>query len=259
MAPFLKKIDLYPIKSLDGVAVPTATVLLSGALQHDRTFALFDEAGNFVNGKRNVRIHRVRSHFSSDFYHVTLQVENEAGAQTFHITQARSALETWFSHYFQEPILIQQDSEQGFPDDTDSPGPTVISTATLQTVANWFGLSLEETRLRFRTNLEVDGVPAFWEDRLFSESGEPVTFQIGTASFQGINPCQRCVVPTRNPQTGENIPAFQKQFIQQRAETLPPEVARSRFNHFYRLAVNTRALPTNAGKILRVGDQVLCE
>jgi hypothetical protein len=144
----------------------------------------------------------------------------------------------------------------GFPDDTASPGPTVISTATLQTVAGWYGISLDETRRRFRTNLEIDGVPAFWEDQLFSESGEPVTFQIGDVILQGINPCQRCIVPTRDSQTGEILRGFQTRFVQQRAETLPSGTARSRFNHFYRLAVNTRIPPASSPQALTVGDAV---
>ncbi|MBE7381317.1 MAG: MOSC N-terminal beta barrel domain-containing protein [Leptolyngbya sp. SIO1E4] len=259
MHPHLVRIDLYPIKSLDGVTVQTATVLPSGALQDDRTFALFDQAGKFVNGKRNASVHGVRSHFSADVSAVTVQAEAADASQTFRLVQEKAALEAWFSAYFQQPITLQQNTEMGFPDDTDSPGPTVISTATLQAVADWFGLSLAEVRRRFRTNLEIDGVPAFWEDRLFSETGDPVTFQIGAVPLQGINPCQRCVVPTRDPQTGAAMPAFQKQFIQQRAATLPAGVARSRFNHFYRLAVNTRVLPVAAGKSLKVGDVVSCE
>ena len=258
MTVYLARIGLYPIKSLDGVMVQTAKFLASGALQHDRTFALFDQTQKFVNGKRYASIHQIRSCFSDDLSQVTLQADHAAPTQTFQVTQERSALAIWFSNYFQQPVTIQQNDVMGFPDDTDSPGPTIISTATLQVVADWFGLSLPETRRRFRTNLEIDGVPAFWEDRLFSATGEPVPFQIGAVPLLGINPCQRCVVPTRDPLTGEAIAAFQKQFVQKRAATLPATVARSRFNHFYRLAVNTRGLPDAAGKILRVGDSVSC-
>ncbi|MEL7314211.1 MAG: MOSC N-terminal beta barrel domain-containing protein, partial [Cyanobacteria bacterium J06559_3] len=253
----LARVDLYPIKSLDGIGVGSAAILPSGALLHDRTYALHDQTGKFVNGKRYANIHRVRSQFSKDFSSVTLQTKSAANtARTFHLAHEQTALAEWLTAYFQQPVTLQENTEQGFPDDTESPGPTVISTGTLQTVANWFGLSLEETRRRFRTNLEIDGVPAFWEDQLFSETGEPVAFQIGGVSILGINPCQRCVVPTRDAVTGEAISAFQKRFVQQRADTLPAGVARSRFNHFYRLAVNTRVSPAMAGKVLRVGDRV---
>ena len=59
--------------------------------------------------------------------------------------------------------------------------------------------------------------------------------------LEGINPCQRCIVPTRDSRTGEPSPDFAQIFRARRAETLPPWANRARFNHFYRLAVNTRA------------------
>ncbi len=254
MAPHLARIDIYPIKSFDGVALKTATVLRSGALQGDRAFALVDASGKFVNGKRFVSIHRVRSRFSDDLSQISVGVDEAASFSTFHLTEQTTDFEQWCSDYFGQPVTLQHNDAMGFPDDTDSPGPTVISTATLQTVADWYGLSLEEARRRFRSNLEIDGVPAFWEDQLFSESGEPVPFQIGAVNFLGINPCQRCVVPTRDSQTGDATQSFQKVFNAQRAATLPATVARSRFNHFYRLAVNTRLVPDATLASLAVGD-----
>ncbi|MCU0547170.1 MAG: MOSC domain-containing protein [Oscillatoriaceae cyanobacterium Prado104] len=111
-----------------------------------------------------------------------------------------------------------------------SPGPTIISTSTLEAIASWYpGLDLEEIRLRFRSNIEISGVPAFWEDRLFAAAQEIVNFQIGNVQFMGINPCQRCVVITRDSQTGEAYPNFQKTFVAQRRTTLPAWVDRSRF------------------------------
>lgn len=256
MAVYLARIDLYPIKSLDGLAVPTAQVLASGALQHDRAFALVDQSGQFVNAKRYASIQRVRSRFTNDIAQVALWVNDPSAAATFPLDRARDRVAAWFSDYFQQPISLKHNPDMGFPDDTAAPGPTVISTATLQAVADWYGLSLAETRRRFRTNLEIDGVPAFWEDQLLAESGEPVTFQIGEVVLEGINPCQRCVVPTRDSQTGAVLPGFQKRFSQARAESLPAGVARSRFNHFYRLAVNTRIAPTSSSPSLTVGDAV---
>jgi len=258
MTPYLARIDLYPIKSLDGVTVTTATVLKSGALQHDRAWALVDQSGQWVNGKRFASIHQVRSRFADDCQHVSIWTDDPAQAVAFHLFTDQAALADWFSDYLQQPVQLQHNPESGFPDDTASPGPTVVSTATLQTVADWYGLSLTETRRRFRTNLEIDGVPAFWEDQLFSESGAPVSFQIGTVMFWGINPCQRCVVPTRDSQTGAATPGFQKTFIPQRAAALPAGVARSRFNHFFRLAVNTQLAPDapRTPLTLTVGDAV---
>jgi uncharacterized protein YcbX len=254
MAPYLARINIYPLKSFDGMTVKTATVLKCGALQGDRAFTLVDAAGKFVNGKRYVSIHRVRSRFSDDLSQISVWVNELTSAVTFHLTDQTADFEQWCSEYFGQPVTLLHNGDTGFPDDTNSPGPTVISTATLQTVADWYGLSLDETRRRFRSNLEIDGVPAFWEDRLFSEAGEPVPFQIGAVTFLGINPCQRCIVPTRDPQTGDATQNFQKVFSAQRAAMLPANVARSRFNHFYRLAVNTRLAPETNPSALSVGD-----
>jgi len=138
-----------------------------------------------------------------------------------------------------------------------SPGPTIISTATLEAIASWYpGLDVEEVRLRFRTNIEISGVPAFWEDQLFAEPEDTVNFQMGNVQFMGINPCQRCVVITRDSQTGETDLKFQKTFVTQRQTTLPEWAERSRFNHFYRLAINTRLPVTEAGKKICIGDEL---
>jgi uncharacterized protein len=116
-------------------------------------------------------------------------------------------------------------------------------------------LALDNVRRRFRASLEIDGVPAFWEDRLFGENERSVVrFTIGEVHFEGSNPCARCPVPPRDPCTGQLIPTFQKHFTQQREAFLPSWSPRSRFDHFYRFSTNTRVASTQAGKILRLHD-----
>ena len=61
--PYVSKLLIYPIKSLDSVSVERVTILKSGALKYDRQFAIFDESDHFVNGKRNARVHALRSQF----------------------------------------------------------------------------------------------------------------------------------------------------------------------------------------------------
>lgn len=257
LAMKLAYIYLYPIKSLDGIKVSEATILPSGALQGDREWAIVDQQGQFVNAKRTAEIHKLRSQFDLTAGTVTIGVQGNSQTETFSLESDRPGLQSWLGHYFGFPVRLVQNPEVGFPDDLDSPGPTVISTETLQTVASWFpGLDLEQTRSRFRTNLEIAGVEPFWEDRLFGADDRLVPFQIGEVKLGGVNPCQRCIVPTRNPTTGEKTEQFQKQFLQKRQETLPGWANRSRFNHFFRLAINTRLAETEAGKVLRVGDAI---
>lgn len=256
--PYLARIDLYPFKSLDGVTVEQVSVLESGALEHDREYALFDGQGGVVNGKRCAQIHRLRSQISNNFQTLTLQ-DGETDPRNFDLESDRRALNTWLSDYFQMDIQVRQNPAIGFPDDTDAPGPTVISTATLEEVASWYpDLTVPELRRRLRTNLEIGGVPPFWEDRLFADANRYVQFQIGTLILLGVNPCQRCIVPTRDSQSGDATAQFQKTFVNQRRQSLPNWVNPSRFNHFYRLAVNTQ-IPNVRDPIITRGDEVTLE
>jgi uncharacterized protein YcbX len=254
--PYLAKIYIYPIKSLDGVELDQATLLPGGALAGDREFALFDEQGAVVNAKRTAHIQTIRSAFDLAARTITLWVQGTDDRQTFHLDGDRSAIETWLSNYLGFPIHLQQNLHMGFPDDTEASGPTVASIASLEAVTTWFDLSLEEVRRRFRTNLEVAETPAFWEDQLYAVSDKRVPFQIGEVTLLGNNPCQRCIVPTRNPWTGEPLPQFQKQFSAKRLETLPSWSDRAWFKHFYKLTLNTCVSPSETGKTLHVGDSI---
>src|SRR6266850_94947 len=52
---------------------------------------------------------------------------------------------------------------------------------------------------------------------------------------------------------------FQKRFSELRRAHLPSWSPSQRFDHFYRLATNTRVPPSESGKTLRVGDPVLLQ
>ena len=258
MKPYVSQIFIYPIKSLDWVSCDRITILNSGALKGDRTWAIFDRAGNFVNGKRHQKVHALRSEFNSETDTLSLLVQGTNKPAKFNLIEEQEKVCNWLSEYFGFPVELKQDLNMGFPDDTVSPGATIISTATLEAIASWYPeLNTEDIRRRFRANIEIAGVPAFWEDRLFTIAGQTVNFNVGNVEFMGVNPCKRCVVIARDPQTGEPYPRFQKTFINQRKTTLPEWAERSRFDHFFRIAVNTRLSSTEAGKIISVGDEVV--
>ncbi|WP_309738781.1 MOSC N-terminal beta barrel domain-containing protein [Chamaesiphon sp. OTE_20_metabat_361] len=255
--PTLAQIVIYPIKSLDGLIVTRSKISVGGALEFDRRWAIVDESGTVVNAKRTAKIQQLRSqfNFTEDRSTIALQIRDENTSYTFCLTTELTQLARWLSEFFGFPVQLIENAAVGFPDDLDAYGPTIVSTATLEKICEWFpGLDLAEVRRRFRTNLELDGVPAFWEDRLFGAPGETIDFQLGDVQFHGINPCQRCIVPTRNSVTGDVSPKFQQIFTHQRQQTLPAGVNRSRFNHFYRLAVNTRIPLAESGKFLKTGD-----
>jgi uncharacterized protein len=274
LLPRLAGIRLHPIKSLDPVSVTEARIGPGGGLEHDRAWALFSVDGRWVNGKRSAAMHLIRATYAPDLDSVTLAVPGDRRsipARTFPFPGGAEDAAEWFSVYFDQQILVRH-APEGFPDDNIANGPTIISTASLQTVSAWFpGLTLDAARQRFRTTLEIDSadsaaktasanghLPAFWEDQLYGEDERSVVrFRIGEVNFEGSNPCARCPVPARDPQTGADLTGFQKRFSDLRRETLPPWAPAARFDHFYRLAVNTRVAVTETGKALRVGETLV--
>ncbi|MEA5597250.1 MOSC domain-containing protein [Rivularia sp. UHCC 0363] len=255
--PHVARIYIYPIKSLDGVEVKQARVLQSGALECDRQFAIFDEQGKFVNAKRHPKIHLLRSKFDLENKIVSLQILG-SDTEDFNLESEIPRLEVWLSKFFGFTVKLRNNLITGFPDDTVSPGPTIVSTATLKEVASWYSdLNEDDIRRRMRTTIEIDGVPAFWEDKLFCESDNTINFKVGNLQFVGVNPCQRCIVPTRDAVTGEVNSDFQKIFVNKRRD-LPEWVNKSRFNHYYKLAVNTRLASEEFGnEVIKVGDELI--
>ena len=249
------RIVLFPIKSLDGISVPSARLLPSGALEHDRRFAIVDDDGRVVNAKRTAAIHRLQAAHDLSANEVTV-TRPETQPKTFSLPDDHEALARWLSEHFGFPVHLEEDTRTGFPDDRSAGGPTIISTQTIELVAEWFRLAADEVRQRFRANIEVDADTAFAEDQLFGNPGESVLFEVGEVALCGTNPCQRCAVPSRSPTTGDVLEQFVRRFSDFRQQSLPAWVARGAFDHFYRLAVNTKLAAAPADAVLRVGDPV---
>ena len=264
--PRLERLRIYPVKGLDGVAVDAAEIIDGGTLAHDREFALFDadatppedaadsvhEHGVF-NAKRSDRFHRLDVDF--DPATAELSVETDDGEhRQFDLDDGRDAASAWFSDYFDADLTLHRNASLGFVDRRGM-GPSVVSTATLEVVASWFdGLSVESARRRLRANVEIAGVPAFWEDR-FVGDGAPA-FEAGGVRFEGVTPCARCVVPERDPDTGEPLPEFRERFVREREATFPDWADEAAFDHYYTLMLIARVPEADRGATLTVGDGV---
>lgn len=255
--PVLSRIAIFPIKALDPLECESVVVSPAGPIVGDRRWALFDEQGKYVNGKRCPAVHRLRVEYSRDLRRACFYLAGQCARREFDLHTEVQALEKWLSDYFGFRVWVRQDETVGFPDDTASLGPTVIAQASLLRVAEHFHLDLQQSRWRFRANLEIGECEPFWEDRLYGRKEEVVRFRIGELILEGTNPCKRCVVPSRDPWTGETIPDFVNRFVDWRRAHLPPWAEPSRFQDtFYRFMVNTRPLPGQGYKTLRLGDPV---
>jgi uncharacterized protein YcbX len=254
--PRLSRITIYPIKSLDGYTVAATELMEAGPILGDRRWAIVDPMRQFVNGKRTAAVHPIRATFQQDGAVVTLSREGLEG-ERFVLPDDAGRAGEWLSEAIGRKCLLIENLAIGFPDDADAAGPTLVSTSSLERVAAWFELELDEVRRRFRANLEIDAAEPFWEDRLVATETGPITFAIGSVWFRGRTPCQRCVVPSRDSATGDVISGFAKTFSAHRQEELPSWAPAEAFNHFYRLTLNTSLDPSMEGpRRIRVGDEL---
>ena len=254
MKATIQKLTTYPIKSFDGVDVEQVTILPSGGIQHDRRFAFTDTDGNYFNGKNYTQIHRFETHFINTWHNIVLVDKHDDQREYFDLQTDLQPMLKWMQQI--EPAIgdIEESTDCGITDDRDAPGPTIISTATLETVASWFDdITVDSVRRRLRCNIEIHGVPAFWEDNFIN--GKQV-LRIGDVQFLGTTSSRRCVVPTRDPDSGEPTPGFAKTVRALREQSLPAWSDRSQFDHFFRLATNTLLATDCYGGTIHVGDEV---
>ncbi|MFB6173891.1 MAG: MOSC domain-containing protein [Halobacteriales archaeon] len=244
---------VFPVKGLDGIDLDRAAILEGGTLEHDREFALFDAEEEVLNGKRTDRVHDLRTAF--DRASGTLVVDPpDGGVRRFDLDADRERAEAFFGEFFGLDLTMERDTSLGYVDRREM-GPSVVSTATLRTVASWFdGMAVEGARRRLRANVEVSGVPAFWEDRFVGEDAP--AFEVGDVRFEGVTPCGRCVVPQRDPDTGEPIEAFRERFLERRRESFPDWADEEAFDHLYSVMIITRIPEADRNGSLSVGDPV---
>jgi uncharacterized protein YcbX len=255
--PLVSRITIYPVKSLDGISLQKAQIGNGGCLVHDREYSIMDNNGKFVNGKSNARVHLLRSEIDFENEVISLRHESEISWNHFHLQNNKAAMDEFLSSFFHMPVALYKNTLGEFLDKPVKSGVTVLSTASLQAVGTWFNnMDIEETRKRFRATIELNAVPAFWEDKLFSKPGTGIECTIGDVTLQGISPRARCIVPARHPETGEMIHGFQRSFAQQRTAQLPAWSTLNDYNHAYYLSVDCYIPPSESGKWIAVSDEI---
>lgn len=254
----LEHLWIYPIKGLESVDVNTARLTEAGTLAGDREYALVDPAGETLNGKQINRLHELSSTFDPGTNMLSISRTDTDDTRQFDLVAERDEANEWLSEFVGAPVELFRREPPSFVD-RPTLGPSVISSGTLEEVASWFdGMTAEGTRRRLRPNIEIGGVPAFWEDRFLGD--DRPDFEIGEIRFEGAEACARCVVPTRDPDTGDAIEGFQRQFVERREETLPEWANEDAFEHLYTVMIITEVPETHRAKTIRVGDPVsVCE
>lgn len=250
---------VYPVKGLDGEAVEESALRAGGTLAHDRSFALVDpDTGDSLNAKDAPELHEFTTTYDPATRTVAVTApDGDRREFDLEADDGRAAASDWFGERLggiDGDVRLERDDDTGFVD-RPSMGPSVVSTATLRAVASWFDdLTVDGARRRLRANVEVGGVPAFWEDRFVG--ADAPDFTAGGVRFEGVTPCNRCVVPSRDPDTGDPLAAFRETFLAERERSFPEWADWDAFDHYYAAMILARAPDAAGGETLAVGDDV---
>src|ERR1700736_6252300 len=141
----LGRVEVFPIKSLDAVSVAVARVNTPGILDPYRIYAVGDEAGSLINGKRTGWIHLIRTIFADDFREACFWIQGDAKKQNFVLSEPQK-INQWLSAFFGFSARLVFEPNNGFPDDRVADGPTITSAGSLEEIVRWFPeLTLEGT------------------------------------------------------------------------------------------------------------------
>jgi len=224
----IHSIRIYPIKALCPVVVNEVIISPTEGFQHDREWALLDSQNHYVNGKSCPRVHDLRLLSFKPPSQVTLLHLKDQEQVSFDLSTQKDNAEKWFQKVIGKPdlrLVHKRDGVSGYYDDPRFDGPTIVSLNSLKTVEEWFGI--HDAAERFRPNIIVDGVDAFWEDLLMDEdAGRGYKVRIGSSiDLVAVYPVHRCVVPTRAASTsddhGKSIPEFIARFQKYRIDNFP--------------------------------------
>ncbi|MDF2155158.1 hybrid-cluster NAD(P)-dependent oxidoreductase [Vibrio sp. CAU 1672] len=213
----LSQINVFPVKSVGGIAVSSAWVEKQG-LSFDRRFMLATADGAMVTARKYPQLVTVKSAlladgivFSCDGY-ASLRLRYQkfkmqptpatVWKDTFTAYTTNDEADDWFSQILGVHVELLFTGEQfnrirekvghnvsfadGYP-------LLVISEASLEELNR--RSSEHHTMDQFRTNLVVAGSQPFEEDRW-------KRIRIGEVEFESVKPCERCILTTVDTEKG---------------------------------------------------------
>jgi len=213
---------IYPIKSLGGIPLDTATLTDRG-FQHDRRWMLVDEDNCFLTQRELPTMSLLQVQLREDGLLIKHKHTGESiivpftplGApctvtvwdDTCEAQYVDKYADEWFSRmlslpcrlvYMPESSLRKVDPDYAHGEEitsfSDGYPLLLIGQASLDDLNN--RLSQKITMERFRPNIVFTGGAPYQED-------EMVAFNIAGITFYGVKPCARCVIPTIDLGTGE--------------------------------------------------------
>ena len=252
----------YPLKSAQGIELPDTGFDAEGMI-NDRRLMAVDEQGMFLTARRDPELLHISCEPTSTGWRLshpklqdplnlsvdsTLALSSQVWNDQVAALDAGEKAAEWISQALGKTARIalwkpqartssKYHLETSFADEA----PILIaSEASMKQGCDWGGV--DHDYRRFRPNIIVSGVEAFEEENWSK-------IQIGTATFELLDTCSRCVLVTRDPDTGEQHPNLQpmKALIKQHSNASKEPI----------MGVNAKLVsPPEVAKI-SVGDKVI--
>ena len=226
----LSKINIFPVKSLDGYS-PELAIVEKRGLQFDRRWMITDLDGMFMTMRNNGRMALLKAVVENDILtifekenpknqvKIPVLSENTEGVIETEIWNDRvlSSIVSKEANAFLSDFLQKKCQLVTMPSTTErrvdahyNTGNDIVSFADGYPFLIIGEASLQQlndkilerhppnaplSMRRFRTNFVFSGGAPFQEDTFKN-------FKIGDVDFIGVKPCARCVLTTRDPDTG---------------------------------------------------------
>jgi uncharacterized protein len=213
----------YPFKSGKGVSVST-TQFDSEGMCDDRRLVALDKDGLFITARRHAQLLQLSCIKNDDGW--LLQHPSQSSAyqiahndsfetitgilwkDTLRALDAGNEAASWLSEVLKVDVRIALWTQQSRYSNkyqletsfSDASPILVASRASVEQACSWAGLDTDVRR--FRPNIVVEGVDAFDEEKWSK-------FQIGDLIFEVLDACVRCILTTRDPDSGDAHPKKQ--------------------------------------------------
>ena len=208
----VSRISIAPVKSLR-LTHPDEIWLDAHGARGDRRFYFVNSDGRVFNGKRNARLVQIRAEYDDAARTLTLTFPSgersrgvaEDGPPLAHLVhgepiEAVTVIGPWseaVSAWIGEPLTLVRPGH-GAVDRGSAGAFSLVSRASLDELARVAGHGAAVDGRRFRMLFEIDGVSAHEEDSFVGHR-----FRIGEALVRCTGNVGRCVVTTRDPDSGE--------------------------------------------------------
>ncbi|WP_202407277.1 MOSC domain-containing protein [Pseudalkalibacillus hwajinpoensis] len=207
----LSEIMRHPVKSMTGEAV-TETMVMNYGLYGDRSHVILDEKESFLTITQFPSLVRYQASFSA---HESLDGYPEPVIVTPEGEAFKWSDSTWLTEL--EAKTSKQLTKKVYHPEHVPIGPIeeehllILTDASLQALEESWGKQTDQRR--FRPNLKLN----LFEKRPFVEQAwEGKYLRIGEdVLIQFVKPCERCMIITVDPKTGEKQPELLKKIAQE--------------------------------------------